>query len=75
MDLRTAKEYLHLRDWLATAARIVDAGRETCQGNEVFQEAGDSLMMKIGETANRLDRAGEPDPDGVTWARLVANRN
>ncbi|MGH3438484.1 MAG: hypothetical protein ACRDRN_18700 [Sciscionella sp.] len=26
--------------------------------------------MKTGETANRLGRVGEPDPDGVTWPGL-----
>lgn len=26
MDIRIAKEYLHIRDWLALAQEIVDAG-------------------------------------------------
>lgn len=75
MQTRTAKEYLHLRDWLTKASVIVSSGREEYDQNELLQEAGDSLMMKIGEAANRLGRAGEPEPAGLTWARVVANRN
>jgi uncharacterized protein with HEPN domain len=40
-----------------------------------FQEAGDSLMMKLGEAANRLSRLGVLAPEGVDWALAVANRN
>ena len=75
MQTRTAKEYLHLQDWLTKALLIVSSGREEYDRNELLQEAGDSLMMKIGEAANRLGRAGEPAPAGLTWARVVANRN
>ncbi len=75
MDVRTAKEYLHLRDWLTKAEQVVRAGREVYGSDDLLQEAGDSLMMKIGEAANRLDRAGVPSPEGITWARVVANRN
>src|SRR5680860_792864 len=37
--------------------------------------AGDSLMMKLGEAANRLSRLEVLAPDGVDWALAVANRN
>ncbi|HEY5190287.1 MAG TPA: HepT-like ribonuclease domain-containing protein, partial [Solirubrobacteraceae bacterium] len=39
------------------------------------QEAGDSLMMKLGEAANRMSRLDVLAPDGVEWALAVANRN
>jgi len=32
-------------------------------------------MMKMGETANRLDRAGVEPPAGLSWSDAVANRN
>lgn len=32
-------------------------------------------MMKIGEAASRLSRAGVAAPDGVEWANAIANRN
>ncbi|MEP7331291.1 MAG: hypothetical protein ABI692_04290 [Terracoccus sp.] len=73
MQTRTTKEYLHLRDGLTKALLIVSSGREEYDRNELLQEAGDSLMMKIGEAANRLGRAGEPAPAGLTWARVVSN--
>ena len=41
----------------------------------MLQEAGDSLMMKLGEAANRLSRLGVLAPEGVDWALAVANRN
>ena len=75
MQLRTAKEYLHLQDWLMKAPLIVSSGREEYDENELLQEAGDSLILKIGEAANRLGRVGEPEPAGLTWATVVANRN
>lgn len=43
--------------------------------DDLLQEAGDSLMMKTGEAANRLARLGLLAPDGVEWALAVANRN
>jgi uncharacterized protein with HEPN domain len=75
MDRRTAKELLHLRDWLARAETVVAAGREAYLHDALLQEAGDSLLMKIGETANRLSRAGLEAPDGVRWSDAVATRN
>lgn len=43
--------------------------------DELLQEAGDSLMMKLGEAANRLSRLGVLAPTSVEWALAVANRN
>ena len=43
--------------------------------DEHLQEAGDSLMMKLGEAANRLARLDVLAPEGVDWALAVANRN
>ena len=48
MDVRVAKEYLHIRDWLALAQEIVDAGEQAYLGRLLAQEAGDSIMMKVG---------------------------
>lgn len=75
MDRRTAKEFLHLRDWLSRACEIVEAGRAAYDSDPLRQEAGDSLMVKIGEAANRLDRANVGAPAGVRWSDAIANRN
>jgi uncharacterized protein with HEPN domain len=75
VDRRTAKEFLHLRDWLARAQEIVDAGKDAYDADDLLQEAGDSLMMKIGEAANRLSRAGVAAPNGIEWSNAVDNRN
>lgn len=75
MDRRTAKELLHLRDWFARVEEVVEAGRDAYLDDSLRQEAGDSLLMKIGETANRLSRAGLEAPHGVRWADAVATRN
>jgi len=71
----TAKEFLHLREWLARAQEIVDGGRVAYDASALLHEAGDSLMMKIGEAAKRLDRAGIKAPKGVNWSDGVSNRN
>jgi uncharacterized protein with HEPN domain len=75
MDRRTAKEFLHLRDWFDRMEVLLSTGHDAYLGDPLLQEAGDSLMMKIGEAANRLSRADVVAPDGVAWADAIANRN
>lgn len=75
MDRKIAKELLHLRDWLDRAQEIVDRGKDAYLRDDLLQEAGDSLMMKLGEASNRLSRAGVEDPRGVAWQDAIANRN
>lgn len=75
MDRRVAKELLHIESWLVRVQRIVADGREAYLQDDSRQEAGDALMMKIGEAANRLSRLGATAPTGVDWALAVANRN
>lgn len=74
-DRRTAKELIHLQEWLARAQEIVDGGQDAYLSHPLLQEAGDSLMMKIGEVANRLTRAGVPPPRGINWSDAIGNRN
>jgi hypothetical protein len=52
MDLRAAKELVHIRGWLDGVAVIVGQGRDAYLNDFILQEAGDSLMMKLGEAAN-----------------------
>lgn len=75
MDRKTAKELLHIQGWLARVTEIVERGREAYLVDELLQEAGDSLMMKLGEAAKRLSKLGVLAPEGVDWALAVANRN
>jgi uncharacterized protein with HEPN domain len=75
MDRKVAKEFLHLREWLEKAMELVGAGRAAYAEDGLRQEAGDSLMMKIGEAVNRLSRAGVAAPEGISWADAIANRN
>ena len=75
MDRRVAKELLHLREWFERIETVTLGGRDVYLADALRQEAGDSLLMKIGETANRLDRAGLEAPDGVRWGDAIATRN
>lgn len=74
MDRKVAKEFLHIRDWLSRAGDIVNHGREAYQDDTLLPEAGDSLMMKLGEAAGRLASANIEPPDGVIWTEAIANR-
>lgn len=65
----------HIQAWLGRVDEIVRRGRDAYLADDLLQEAGDSLMMKLGEAANRLSRLGVLAPDGVEWALAVANRN
>ena len=54
---------------------IVRRGKGAYLADALLQEAGDSLMMKLGEAANRLSRLDVLAPGNVEWALAVANRN
>lgn len=75
MQRKAAKELLHIQGWLTRVGEVVQRGKPAYLSDALLQEAGDSLMMKIGEAANRLSRLGVLEPDGVEWAIAVANRN
>lgn len=75
MERQAVKELLHIEGWLARSAGMVERGKADYLADDLLQEAGDSLMMKLGEAANRLSRLGVLAPDGVDWALAVANRN
>lgn len=75
MDRRTAKELLHIDGWLNKAELIAERGEAAYLADGLLQEAGDALMMKLGEAARRLASLGVRPPTGVEWSVAVANRN
>lgn len=75
MQRSIAKEFMHIDAWLTVAESIVSAGEAAYLSDAVAQEAGDSIMMKLGEAAKRLAQLDVPAPEGVEWAIAVANRN
>ena len=75
MDRKVAKDLLHVRDWLDRAHDIVSRGQDVYAKDALLQEAGDSLMMKLGEAASRLARANVDPPPGVEWSDAIATRN
>lgn len=75
MNRKAAKELLHIQTWLNRIDTIVERGKAAYLADDLLQEAGDSLMMKLGEAANRLSKLGVLAPDGVEWALAIANRN
>jgi uncharacterized protein with HEPN domain len=75
MARRAAKELLHVQEWLGRVYEITRRGKHANFQDPLMQEAGDSLMMKLGEAANRLSRLDILAPQGVDWSLAVANRN
>lgn len=75
MERKVAKEPLHIQGWLDRVDEVVERGQDAYLADDLLQEAGDSLMMKLGEAANRLSRLDVLAPEGVDWALAVANRN
>jgi len=49
MDRKAAKELLHIKGWLDRVDEVVQRGKDAYGGDDLRQEAGDSLMMKLGE--------------------------
>jgi hypothetical protein len=74
MESRVAKELLHIQHWLEIAASIAARGKGAYVADEVAQEAGDSLMIKIGEAAKTLAASGLAAPAGVSWSHAAKNR-
>ena len=74
METRIAKELLHIQRWLSVAASIVAKGKAAYDADEVAQEAGDSLMIKIGEASKTLAVRGLQAPEGVSWSAAAKNR-
>lgn len=74
MEIRVAKELLHIQRWLALAATIVANGKSSYDTDEVAQEAGDSLMIKLGEASKTLAARGVQEPNGVSWSDAAKNR-
>lgn len=74
MESRVAKELLHVQHWLEIADSIVVRGKDAYRADEVAQEAGDSLMIKIGEAAKTLAARGVAAPAGVSWRDAARNR-
>ena len=75
MEIGVAKELLHIQHWLEVAASIVSKGKGGAYGaDEIAQEAGDSLMIKIGEAAKTLASRGFEAPAGVSWSDAAKNR-
>lgn len=48
MDGRAAKELLHIEGWFGRSDEIVRRGKSVYLADGLLQEAGDSLMMKLG---------------------------
>ncbi len=67
MDRKASKELPHIEGWLARATEIVTRGKDAYLADDLLQEAGDSLMMKLGEAANRLSRLDVLAPEGIEW--------
>ena len=65
MEGKAAKELTHIQGWLGRVDAIVERGKDAYLADDLLQEAGDSLMMKLGEAANRLSRLDVLAPEGV----------
>jgi uncharacterized protein with HEPN domain len=74
METRVAKELLHIQHWLGLAAGIVARGKKAYEEDEIAQEAGDSLMIKIGEASKTLSARGLQAPAGMDWSDAAKNR-
>lgn len=75
MSIRVAKEYLHLQEWIRRVGEVVDSGEDAYLSSHLLSEAGDSLLMKMGEAASRLARLGIPSPPGISWTDAINQRN
>jgi uncharacterized protein with HEPN domain len=52
----------------------VARGKDAYDADEVSQEAGDSVMIKLGEAAKILAERGVEAPAGVSWSAAAKQR-
>ena len=71
MERRIAKEFFHMQGWLDRVDEIVSRGEKVYWASALLQEAGDSLMMKLGEACKRLS---QPRSTGAGRCRMGACR-
>ncbi|HTL42516.1 MAG TPA: HepT-like ribonuclease domain-containing protein [Pseudolysinimonas sp.] len=74
MEIRVAKELLHIQRWLEIAATIVARGKDAYHADEVAQEAGDSVLIKLGEAAKILAERGLKAPAEINWSDAAKQR-
>lgn len=53
MDRKAAKELVHIQAWLERVDEVTRRGKDAYPADALLQEAGDSLMMKLGEADRR----------------------
>jgi hypothetical protein len=64
MSRKAGKELIHIQAWLERVDEITQRGEQAHLADALLQEAGDSLMMKLGEairltTPARSARTGD----------------
>lgn len=64
---------MHIQRWLSVASTIVARGKAEYDMDPIAQEAGDSVMMKIGEASKTVSSRGQPAPEGVNWSDAAKN--
>ena len=75
MDRKVAKDLLHIREWLDRAHDIVSRGQDVYARDALLQEAGDSLMMKLGERPADWPGPTSSRPLGRTSPRWQRRRD
>jgi len=75
MKEKVAYELIHLSAWFQRIEELTAHGRDQYLSDALMMEAGDSLLMKIGESINRISKMEFPAPAGITWADAISNRN
>ena len=70
MARRAAKELLHVQEWLGRVDEITRRGKHAYFQDPLMQEAGDSLMMKLGvhAGAERLVRGSVVHGADGVWS-------
>ncbi|WFP16934.1 HepT-like ribonuclease domain-containing protein [Citricoccus muralis] len=68
------KELLHIQRCLSVSASMVVHGKAAYDEDPIAQEAGESVMMNIGEAFTTLVALGATAPPGVRWSDAAKNR-
>jgi uncharacterized protein with HEPN domain len=64
-----------LRDFATIGHDVITRGYEVFKADRVLQVAGEAIVTRVGEAANRLPEAFQKDFPEIPWRQIINMRN
>jgi uncharacterized protein with HEPN domain len=74
-DRKVRQTLEDLNDFFTLADDVVARGYEPFMADRVFQVAGEAIITRVGEAANRLPESFHSDFPTIPWQQIIGMRN